>query len=246
MARDEALAAGAIALFGEKYGEEVRVLRMGDFSTELCGGTHVRRVGDIGFFKIIGETGVASGVRRIEAVTGASAGAWVTASEQLLQSLSARVKANREQLDERVQQLLEKTRTLEKELERIKAKAANSAGGDLAASAVAVEGIRVLAAQVADADAKGLRELVDQLKQKLGSAVIVLAAVKDGKVSLVAGVTQDQTGRLRAGDLIAAVAEQVGGKGGGRADLAQAGGSDPSGLAAALDGVVEWVRGRLQ
>ena len=246
MPRDEALSAGAMALFGEKYGDEVRVLRMGDFSTELCGGTHVNRVGDIGFFKIVAETGVASGVRRIEGVTGETAGAWVTASEQLLQTLAMRIKANREQLDERLQQVLERSRALEKELERIKAKAASSAGSDLASAAVDVEGIRVLAAEVPDADAKTLRELVDQLKQKLGSAVIVLAAVKDGKVSLVAGVTPEHTGRLKAGELIAQVAAQVGGKGGGRPDLAQAGGTDPSGLPDALGGVVPWVRTRLQ
>ncbi|RYU58988.1 alanine--tRNA ligase [Methylolobus aquaticus] len=246
MPRDEALSAGAMALFGEKYGDEVRVLRMGDFSTELCGGTHVSRVGDIGFFKIVAETGVASGVRRIEAVTGEKAGAWVTASEQLLQTLAMRIKANREQLDERLQQVLERARILEKELERIKAKAASSAGSDLAGEAVDVEGVRVLAVEIPDADAKTLRDLIDQLKQKLGSAVIVLAAVKDGKVSLVAGVTQDHTARLKAGELIAQVAAQVGGKGGGRADLAQAGGADPSGLPNALAGVVPWVRSRLQ
>jgi alanyl-tRNA synthetase len=246
MPRDEALSAGAMALFGEKYGDEVRVLRMGDFSTELCGGTHVDRVGDIGFFKIVAETGVASGVRRIEGITGEKAGVWVTASEQLLQTLAMRIKANREQLDERLQQVLERSRALEKELERIKAKAASSAGSDLAGGAVEVEGIRVLAVEVPDADAKTLRDLVDQLKQKLGSAVIVLAAVKDGKVSLVAGVTQDHTGRLKAGELIAQVASGVGGKGGGRPDLAQAGGTDPSGLREALSGVVPWVRSRLQ
>jgi alanyl-tRNA synthetase len=244
MPRDEALSVGAIALFGEKYGEEVRVLRMGDFSTELCGGTHVGQVGAIGFFKIVGETGVASGVRRVEAVTGEAAGAWVTASEQLLHTLAERVKANRDQLDERIQQLLEKSRAAEKELERIKSKVASSAGSDLAAGAVDIDGIKVLTAQIADGDAKSLRDLVDQLKQKLGSAVIVLGTVKDGKVNLAAGVTQDQTGRLKAGELIAHVAEKVGGRGGGRADFAQAGGTDPSQLPAALSGVVDWVRSK--
>jgi alanyl-tRNA synthetase len=235
-----------MALFGEKYGEEVRVLRIGDFSTELCGGTHVQRAGDIGLFKIVTETGVASGIRRIEAVTGQAALDWVMASDQLLQTLAERVKTNRDHLDEKVQQMLERTRSLEKELDRLKAKYASSAGDDLAARAIEVAGVRVLSAQVGEADPKSLRDLVDQLKQKLGSAVIVLGAVKDGKVSLVAGVTHDQVERVKAGDLIAAVASRVGGKGGGRPDMAQAGGNDPTQLPAALSDAVHWVAQRLQ
>ena len=244
--REEALAAGAMALFGEKYGEEVRVLRIGDFSTELCGGTHVQRAGDIGFFKIVAETGVASGIRRMEAVTGQAALDWVAANEKLLQTLTERVKTNREHLDDKIQQLLERTRSMEKELDRLKAKNASSSGDDLAARAIEVAGVRVLSAQVGEADPKSLRDLVDQLKQKLGSAVIVLGAVKDGKVSLVAGVTQDQVQRVRAGDLIATVASKVGGKGGGRPDMAQAGGNDPAQLPAALSDAVDWVTQRLQ
>jgi alanyl-tRNA synthetase len=242
VARDEAIKAGAMALFGEKYGDVVRVLRIGDFSTELCGGTHIQRAGDIGLFKIVSESGVAAGVRRIEAVTGEGALDWVRAGERLVQTLSERVKAGRDTLDEKIQQLLERNRTLEKELDRLKGKLAGVAGGDLASRAVEIDGIKVLAANIEDSDPKGLRDLVDQLRNKLGSAAVVLATVRDGKVSLIAGVTKDQTGRIKAGELVNAVAVQVGGKGGGRPDLAQAGGADPSRLAAALESVPDWVR----
>ncbi|WP_045223481.1 alanine--tRNA ligase [Methyloterricola oryzae] len=245
MDKDAAMQLGAMALFGEKYGDQVRVLRIGEFSTELCGGTHVSRAGDIGFFKIVSETGVAAGVRRIEAVTGEGALAWVESGEALLATIGERVKSGRDGLDEKVQQVLERSRQLEKELERLKSKMASAAGSDLAGQAVEVAGLKLLVARLDDADPKGLRDLVDQLKNKLGSAAILLAAVKDGKVSLIAGVTQDQTGRIKAGDLVNAVATQVGGKGGGRPDLAQAGGTDPSGLDAALSDVPGWVAQRL-
>jgi alanyl-tRNA synthetase len=245
MAKDEAMKAGAMALFGEKYGDEVRVLRIGDFSTELCGGTHAERAGDIGFFKIVGESGVAAGVRRIEAVTGQNALDWVEASDGLLQALSERVKTGRDGLDEKIQQLLERNRQLEKELERLKSKMASAAGSDLISRAIEIAGVKLLVARLDDADPKSLRDLVDQLKNKLGSGAIVLAAAKDGKVNLIAGVTQDQTARIKAGDLVNVVAQQVGGKGGGRPDLAQAGGNDPTHLDDALRAVPDWVRQRL-
>jgi alanyl-tRNA synthetase len=245
MSQEDALASGAMALFGEKYGDTVRVLKMGDFSTELCGGTHVSRTGDMGLFKIISEGGVAAGVRRIEAVAGAGALAWLNSGEKRLGHVAQLVKGSREDVDDKVQQLVERNRTLEKEVERLKAKLASSQGGDLAAQAQDVDGIKVLAAKLEGADAKSLRDTVDQLKNKLGSAAVVLAAVSGDKVSLVAGVTADQTGRLRAGDLVNQVAQQVGGKGGGRADMAQAGGKDPSRLDAALAAVPDWVRTQL-
>jgi alanyl-tRNA synthetase len=231
-----------MALFGEKYGEVVRVLRMGDFSTELCGGTHASRVGDIGLFKIISETGVAAGVRRIEAVTGENACDWVRASESLLQGIAERLKSGRDTLDEKVQQLLDKNRLLEKEIERLKGKMASSAGDDLSSQAVTVNGIQVLAARIDEADVKTLRELVDQLRNKLGSAAVVLGSVSEGRVNLIAGVTRDQLERIKAGDLVNAVATQVGGKGGGRPDMAQAGGTQPGRLDEALNSVVDWVR----
>ncbi|NVZ10947.1 alanine--tRNA ligase [Allochromatium humboldtianum] len=245
MSLEDAKASGAMALFGEKYADQVRVLRMGEFSTELCGGTHVKAVGDIGLIKIVSETGIAAGVRRIEAITGASALEWVEADEERLLRLAGLLKGGREDVDERVTQLIDRARRLEKELEQLKAKAASSAGQDLAAQAVDIQGIKTLAARLDGADPKSLRVTLDQLKDKLGSAVVVLAAESDGKVSLVAGVTKDLTDRLKAGDLIREVAEKVGGKGGGRPDMAQAGGSDPAGLPAALELVPGWVAARL-
>ena len=245
MSLDDAKASGAMALFGEKYGERVRVLRMGDFSTELCGGTHVRAVGDIGFFKIVAEGGVAAGVRRIEAVTGANAVAWVEREDERLQNLAATLKAGRDDVEDKVVQLLERSRRLEKELEQLKAKLASAAGTDLAASAVEIGGVKVLAARLDSVDPKALRETLDQLKSKLGRAVVVLGAVSGDKVSLVAGVTADCTDRLKAGELVNLVAQRVGGKGGGRADMAQAGGTDPAGLPDALALVEPWVRQRL-
>ena len=245
MSLEDARASGAMALFGEKYGERVRVLRMGDFSTELCGGTHVRAVGDIGFFKIVAESGVAAGVRRIEAVTGANAVAWVEREDERLQNLATTLKAGRDDVEDKVAQLLERSRRLEKELEQLKARLASAAGSDLAASAVEVGGVKVLAARLDSVDPKALRETLDQLKSRLGRAVVVLGAVSGDKVSLVAGVTADCTDRLKAGELVNLVAQRVGGKGGGRADMAQAGGTDPAGLPAALALVEPWVRERL-
>jgi alanyl-tRNA synthetase len=242
---DEALAAGAIALFGEKYGEQVRVLRFGDFSTELCGGTHVQRAGDIGLFKIVAETGVAAGIRRIEALTGAGALEWIDANEQRLDQIAALVKCHRADVDQKVRQVLERNRAMERELEQLKARLAASKGSDLVSRAVEIDGINVLAAHLEGADAKSLRTTLDQLKDKLRSAAIVLATVIDDKVSLVAGVTKDQTRRVKAGDLVNAVARQVGGQGGGRPDMAQAGGNNPAALDAALRSVPEWVRAQL-
>ncbi|AKH21926.1 alanine--tRNA ligase [Sedimenticola thiotaurini] len=245
MSLEDAKASGAMALFGEKYGDNVRVLRMGDFSTELCGGTHVKAVGDIGLFKIVSETGIASGVRRIEAVTGAAALQWVEQDEDRLQRIADLLKSGRDDVADKVTQLVERSRRLEKELEQLKSKLASAAGTDLASSAIDVAGVKVLAAKLDGVDPKALRDTMDQLKNKLGSAVILLAAVSGEKISLVAGVTQDQIPTLKAGDLVKFVAQQVGGKGGGRPDMAQAGGSDPAALPGALASVEGWVRDAL-
>ncbi|MGG2397290.1 alanine--tRNA ligase [Pseudomonas sp. SH1-B] len=232
---ETAKAKGATALFGEKYGDQVRVLSMGgDFSVELCGGTHVARTGDIGLFKIVSEGGVAAGVRRIEAVTGSAAMAYLNGAEEQLKEAASLVKGNRDNVLEKLSALIERNRQLEKELEQLKAKAASAAGNDLAAAAVAVKGAQVLAARVDGLDGKGLLALVDQLKNKLGSAVILLGGVLDDKVVLVAGVTQDLTGKLKAGDLMRQAAAVVGGKGGGRPDMAQGGGVDAGKLDEAL------------
>ena len=239
---DQAMEAGAMALFGEKYGDEVRVLSMGDFSVELCGGTHANRAGDIGVFKIISETGTASGVRRIEAVTGAGALEYIGETEKNLGEVADLVKAGREETSAKVGQLLERNRKLEKELDALKAKLANSQGSDLAGQAQEVGGIMVLAARLEGADARSLRETVDQLKNKLGNAAVVLGAVSDGKVALVGGVTKAETRRLKAGELVNHVASQVGGRGGGRPDMAQAGGNQPENLDAALASVADWVK----
>jgi alanyl-tRNA synthetase len=245
MSLADAKTSGAMALFGEKYADQVRVLRMGDFSTELCGGIHVNALGDIGLVKIIGEAGIASGVRRIEAVTGDAALDWIEADEDRLIRLAGLLKGGRDEVDQRVVQLLERSRRLEKELDQLKAKLASSAGQDLPSRAIVIDGIKVLAARLDGADPKALRVTLDQLKDKLGSAVVVLATESEGKVNLIAGVTKDLTDRLKAGDLIREVAEKVGGKGGGRPDMAQAGGTDPAGLPAALALVDGWVRQRL-
>jgi alanyl-tRNA synthetase len=245
MAKDDAMKVGAMALFGEKYGNEVRVLRIGDFSTELCGGTHAQRAGDIGFFKIVSESGVASGVRRIEALTGAGAYEWIKSNERLLLGLADRVKAGRDAIEEKFDQIIERNKFLEKELDRLKGKLASASGDELLAHAVEVDGLKVLAARVDEADNKALREMVDQLRSKLGSSAVVLGSVADGKVNLIAGVSKDQVARVKAGDLVNAVASRVGGKGGGRPDMAQAGGNDPTHLDAALSGVTDWVRNNL-
>jgi len=242
MAVDQAMEAGAMALFGEKYGDEVRVLSIGDFSVELCGGTHVSRAGDIGVFKIVSEAGIASGVRRIEAVTGAGALEYIGETEKNVSEVANLLKIGREDTVAKVGQLLERNRKLEKELEALKARLASSQGSDLSAQARDVDGIKVLAARLESADAKSLRDTVDQLKNKLGAAAVILGAVTDGKVALVAGVTKAETRFIKAGELVNHVASQIGGRGGGRPDMAQAGGSQPENLEAALASVVDWVK----
>lgn len=243
MPLEEALKSGALSLSGEKYDSPVRVLRIaGDFSVELCGGTHARRAGDIGLFKLVAESGVAAGVRRIEAVTGAGALAFVEEQEAQLEALARLLKSGPKQLEGKLEQVLERSRQLEKALEQAQGKLANHAGADLAGQAQLINGVHVVARAVEGADPKTLRELVDRLKAQLGSAVIVLGAPREGKVSLVAGVTENNTGDIQAGELINYVARQVGGKGGGRADLAQAGGNDPAALPGALASVADWVK----
>jgi alanyl-tRNA synthetase len=242
---DDAVAAGAMALFGEKYDDRVRVLKLGDFSTELCGGTHVSRAGDIGLLKITSEAGIASGVRRIEAVTGDRALTWLRGGEEALHRIAGLVRGTRDDAEAKVRHLLERGRALEKEVQGLKARLASGQGSDLAEQAADVGGIKVLAARVDGADPKALREAVDRLKQKLGTAVIVLGSVEDDKVRLVAGVTKDATDRVKAGQLVGEIAPLVGGRGGGRPDMAQAGGSDPSGMDAALERVAGYVSEQL-
>jgi alanyl-tRNA synthetase len=245
MKHDDAIKAGAMALFGEKYGEEVRVIGMGDFSTELCGGTHVGRTGDIGFFKVIAETGVAAGVRRVEAVTADGALAWVQGLDARVGEAAEALRAQPTELTQRIGQMLEHVKTLEKELSRVKSKLASSQGDDLSAQAREIRGARVLAAKLEGVDAKALRETLDKLKDRLKSAVILLAVADGAKVSLIAGVTPDLTGKVKAGELVNFVAGQVGGKGGGRPDMAQAGGTDATKLPQALASVAAWVDERL-
>jgi alanyl-tRNA synthetase len=246
MEYEQAVASGAMALFGEKYDKDVRVLRIGDFSVELCGGTHVDRAGDIGLFKITGEGGVASGVRRIEALTGERAIDYMEQHEALIREVAGSLRGAPEEVPEKVRDVLERVRQMEREIRSLKDKLASGSGVDLAAGAIDVQGVKVVAAQVDGADSGALRNAVDQLKSRLGSAVIVLASVDaQAKVLLVAGVTADQTSRLKAGELVGIVAAAVGGKGGGRADFAQAGGSDPTALPQALAGVAALVRQRL-
>ena len=241
-----AVAAGAIALFGEKYDKDVRVLRMGDFSMELCGGTHVQRAGDIGLFKIVSESGVASGVRRIEALTGEAALEYVEQNDALLKDLAGLVRGSRDEVKDKVREQLERARQLEREIRSLKDRLASGQGVDLAAGAIDVRGVKVVATRVEGADAGALRVAVDQLKDRLKSAVIVLASVEGAqKVVLVAGVTADQTARIKAGELAGAVAALVGGRGGGRPDFAQAGGNKPEALDAALKSVEGFVRARL-
>lgn len=246
LALEEAKKSGAMALFGEKYDEKVRVLSMSDFSVELCGGTHVKHTGDIGLFKITSEAGIASGVRRIEAVTGDTALDYVDNTVETLNQVSELLKAKPENVQDKASSLVQRTRELEKELENLKAKLASSAGDDLASSAQDISGIKVLASTLEGADGKALREAVDQLKNKLGSAAIVLTSVKDEKITIIAGVTKDITDKIRAGDLVGHVAGQVGGKGGGRPDMAQGGGNEPQNLAAALASVSDWVGSKLE
>ncbi|WP_422507462.1 alanine--tRNA ligase [Stenotrophomonas sp. GZD-301] len=245
MGMQEALDFGAMALFGEKYGEHVRVLKMGDYSTELCGGTHVGRTGDIGLFKITSEGGVSSGVRRIEAVTGQGALDYVANEEAQLAEAAALLGGTASDVVEKIRQLGERQKKLERELEGLKAKQAAGATADLGASAVEVNGVKVLAARLEGFDAKALRDAVDRLKQQLGDTVIVLAGVQDGKAALVAGVNGSATGKVKAGELLSHIASQIGGKGGGRPDLAQGGSEDGPALASALAAVVDWVTPRI-
>ncbi len=243
---DAAVAEGAIALFGEKYEKDVRVLRMGDFSMELCGGTHVARAGDIGIFKIVSESGVAAGVRRIEAITAEGALDYLEHTDHLVKEVAGLVRGSREDVKNKVADALERIRQLEKENRELKNKLASGQGTDLSASATDIAGVKLVAAQVDGADAGALRNAVDQLKDKLKSAIIVLASVDaTNKITLVAGVTADQTGKVKAGELVGSVAGQVGGKGGGRPDFAQAGGNNPAALGAALASVEAFVRTKL-
>ncbi|HDR9507148.1 alanine--tRNA ligase [Burkholderia cepacia] len=244
MPYDEAVKGGAMALFGEKYGDEVRVLDLG-FSRELCGGTHVHRTGDIGFFKIVVEGGVAAGIRRVEAITGDNAVRFVQDLDARMNEAAAALKAQPSELTQRIAQVQDQVKSLEKELGALKSKLASSQGDELAQQAVEIGGVYVLAATLDGADAKTLRETVDKLKDKLKSAAIVLAAVEGGKVSLIAGVTPDASKKVKAGELVNFVAQQVGGKGGGRPDMAQAGGTEPANLPGALAGVKGWVEERL-
>jgi len=245
MAIDEARAAGAMALFGEKYGDSVRVVTMGPFSMELCGGTHASRCGDIGLFKIVSEGGVASGVRRIEAVTGAGALAVVEQADQALTQIANLMRGSAADAVTKVGQMVERARLLERELAEIKGKLASQAGGDLASEASEVGGVKILAAELSGADVPTLRDTVDQLKNKLGTAAVVLASVDDGKVRLIAGVTKDATDRVKAGELVNVAATVVGGKGGGRPDMAQAGGVDADKLPEALAAAKAWLTERL-
>ncbi|MEK7882801.1 alanine--tRNA ligase [Methyloversatilis sp. NSM2] len=244
MGIEDAQKSGAMMLFGEKYGDEVRVLDIGS-SRELCGGTHVARTGDIGLFKITVEAGVAAGVRRVEAITGENAVAFVQRQDRLVSEAAAAFKAPANELPAKIAQVIDNVRALEKEIARLKSKLAASQGDELAAQAVAIGGAKVLAAVMEGADVPALRETLDKLRDKLGSAAIVLAAVNDGKVSLIAGVTPDLTAKVKAGELVNFVAAQVGGKGGGKPDMAQAGGTQPENLPAALAGVGKWVEGKL-
>ncbi|HEX8756019.1 MAG TPA: DHHA1 domain-containing protein, partial [Steroidobacteraceae bacterium] len=246
MGYESAVAAGAMALFGEKYEKDVRVLRIGEFSMELCGGTHVQRAGDIGLFKILSEGGVASGVRRIEAITGEAAVEYVEQNDALLRDVAQLLRGSREDVKDKVQDALERIRQMEKEVRALKDRLASGQGADLAAGAVDVQGVKIVATKVEGADAGALRSAVDRLKDRLKSAVVVLASVEGPeKVVLVAGVTADQTARIKAGELAGTIAAKLGGRGGGRPDFAQAGGNNPAALDAALASVPELVRARL-
>ena len=251
MELDAAKASGAMALFGEKYDDVVRVVSMGEpqddgsFSTELCGGVHVSRVGDIGFFKITAESGIASGVRRIEAVTGEAAVNWVEAKDSQLDSLARLLKSSRDEVNVKVEQLIQKLKEQEKQLSQLKGKMASQAGSDLSSQAEDIGGIKVLTAHIDGADSNTLRDTLDQLKNKLGSAAIVLASEADGKVKLIAGVSKDLTKTIKAGELVNVAAAEVGGKGGGRPDMAQAGGSKPEAIPQALDAARNWLQSQL-
>lgn len=241
MKYDDAIKRGAMALFGEKYTDVVRVIGMGEFSTELCGGTHVPQAGQIGFFKIVTESGVAAGIRRVEAVTGKAAVEYVQQREAQLLEIAQSLKTNPQEVPQKIAQIIDNMRQTEKELTRLKTKLASSQGDDLAAQAQDIKGIKVLAANLENADAKTLRETLDQLKDKLKTCAIILSTIEDGKITLIAGVSADLTSQIKAGELVNFVAQQVGGKGGGRPDMAQAGGTQPEHLPAALASVMSWV-----
>jgi alanyl-tRNA synthetase len=241
MSFDDALKTGASALFGEKYGDQVRVLQLGDFSIELCGGTHVERIGDIGLFKITAESAIASGIRRIEGVAGEAAIDSIQALESRFRQVAGLLKVAPEAVEERVQQLMERNRTLEKDLNDLRARMAAASGDELASRAVNIGEVHVLAASMEGIDAQALRSTVDRLKEQLGSSVIVIGSIEDGKVRVAAGVSKDLVARIQAGNLVNFVAQQVGGKGGGRPDFAQAGGTQPENLESALASVAAWV-----
>lgn len=245
MGLEEAKSAGAMALFGEKYEDDVRVVRMGDYSTELCGGTHAKRTGDIGFFKIIAESGIASGVRRIEAVTGKSAIDLMHQLGEQIEEAAALVKGDQFSIADKVRQVLDKAKMMERELEQLKAKLAAQAGNDLLSQVIDINGQKVLVAALEGVDPKSLRGMLDELKNQMKSGVVLLATSSDGKVNLIAGVTNDLTGKVKAGELVNLVAQQVGGKGGGRPDMAQAGGTQPEAVPAALQSVHSWLEERL-
>ncbi|MDT8427304.1 MAG: alanine--tRNA ligase [Pseudomonadales bacterium] len=242
---EQARQKGALALFGEKYGAEVRVVTMGTFSTELCGGTHVTRTGDIGLFKLLAESGIAAGVRRVEGVTGMGALEYIARQEAVLDTLAELLKTSTDAMVDRVQQVVASNRALEKQLEQIKGRLASEAGSDMASEAESVNGVQVLIKSLDGYNGKSLRDTVDQIKNKLGTSIILLASVDQGKVNLVAGVSKDLTGKLKAGDLVNLVAQQIGGKGGGRPDMAMAGGHDVTALPAALASVKPWISTRL-
>ena len=245
MSIDDAKQSGAMALFGEKYDDEVRVVGMGEFSTELCGGTHAKRTGDIGFFKIISESGVAAGIRRIEAVAGQSAIDYMHLLGEQIDETASLIKGDQFSIAAKVRQFIDRTRSLERELEQLKAKLASHAGANLLSQVVQVNGQQVLVAELEGVDPKSLRTTLDELKNRLQSGILLLATVADGKVSLIAGVTNDLTVKVKAGELVNMVAQQVGGKGGGRPDMAQAGGTEPQALPAALERVIPWLEERL-
>jgi alanyl-tRNA synthetase len=241
MAFDDAIKAGALAFFGDKYGDRVRVVRMGEFSTELCGGTHVQRSGDIGIFKLRGESGVAAGTRRIEAMTGISALEWIQNQEQTLRQVGSLLRGSDDDLTERVERLLTQQRDLEKQVAQLQKQITGNQSGDLLSKVQTVRGKQVIATEVEVTDPKVLLELADQLRERLGSGVVVLASRHDGQVRLLAAVTKDLVGQVHAGKLISQVAPILGGKGGGRPELAQAGGNDPSKIQEALDQAIELV-----
>ena len=242
---EEAKAKGAMALFGEKYDERVRVLSMGDFSTELCGGTHAARTGDIGLFRIISESATAAGIRRIEAVTGSGALESVNQQSDALSAVAQLVKSDEAGVSEKVKAALDKIRTLEKELQQLKEQQAAQESSSMTKDAVSVNGVKLLVKQLTNAEPKMLRTMVDDLKNQLSSGIIVLSTISDDKVSLIAGVTKELTGKVKAGELVAFIAEQIGGKGGGRPDMAQAGGTDTAALPAAMASVESWVASHL-